>query len=98
LYEELNYLDKATRENQKRILSEKLIADNKLQNVTVNSNDAIDPVVGSGGGIGGGLSGGFTLFIQTAHRQGDTLLTQEQLMQHASLLQDIANLQIRMFG
>jgi glycerate kinase len=98
LYGELNYLDQATRENQKRTLSEKLIADNRLQNTTQYPDDTVDPVVGTGGGIGGGLSGGFTLFIQTALQQGDTVLTQEQLLQHASLQQDIANLQIDMFG
>ena len=42
----------------------------------------------------GGLSGGFTLFIQTPRNAGSNVLTQDDLLTHAQLLEDISRMSV----
>ncbi len=100
LSDELNYLDGVKAANNRRILEEKHKLDRRIgrsvRNESITVADTVDVPVDKN--IGGGLSGGFTLFIQTAMKDGDTLLTQEEMLLHADILTNIANIRIPLLG
>ena len=97
LSRELSYLDEAKHKNDLRLVATKKLTELR---VDINAKTNWTAVTASidvdeaGGQLGGGLSGGFTLFIQTAKRDGQSIMTQEDLLEHARILTDISNLKV----
>ena len=93
LNDELRY--SAQVKNIKKLSTTSALNDSEIR---MQIEDVCEPKEADGSGGDdtgdGGLSGGFTLFIQTPRKAGVNALTQEDLLAHSDLLEDISRIYV----
>lgn len=92
---ELNYLARI-REEYHHVQKRSANATNapKPVNATKKSPQSSAPEIPSGNGLGGG----FQVIIQTPEVKGTNLLNKEGLLRHVSIMEEVANYKVEMYG